>query len=121
MYDGMTTVAPANGVESPTIAPGQYVIAEDAPAVIVTFKKRPPIAIEIDPDLLTWEDLTEFMDLQDKGTKGELSQKDMMKAIADLLTKVTGIDMAKQPGRVVSELMVELGKIAGAGNEDRKN
>ncbi len=86
-------------------------------AVIVTFKARQPVAIEIDPDLLTWADLTELTELQARGDKGDLSPREQMDALAALLSKVTGQDMQKQPARVVSALVDELGKLAGGQAE----
>jgi len=90
---------------------------EQSPAVIVSFKTRQPVAIEIDPDLLTWQDLTELTELQARGEKGDLSSREQMDALADLLSKVTGQDMQKQPARVVSALVAELGKLAGGQAE----
>ena len=87
------------------------------PAVIVTFKTREPVSIEIDPDLLTWSDLTELTELQARGEKGDLSPREQMDALATLLSKVTGQDMQKQPARVVSALVNELGKLAGGQAE----
>jgi len=87
------------------------------PAVIVTFKTRAPVAIEIDSDLLTWSDLIELTELQARGEKGDLSPREQMDALAALLTKVTGQDMQKQPARVVSALVDELGKLAGGQAE----
>ncbi len=88
-----------------------------SPAVIVSFKTRQPVAIEIDPDLLTWRDLTELTELQARGDKGDLTPREQMDALATLLTKVTGQDMQKQPARVVSALVDELGKLAGGQAE----
>lgn len=88
-----------------------------SPAVIVSFKTRQPVAIEIDPDLLTWRDLTELTELQARGDKGDLTPREQMDALAALLSKVTGQDMQKQPARVVSALVDELGKLAGGQAE----
>jgi len=121
MSDG---APPAEGVTPAGDGPAPEQGADPEPepsAVVVSFKKRPPVAIEIDQDLLTWDDLTEMMELQEKGERGELTQREQMDALAVLLTKVTGQDMHKLPARVVTALVAELGKLAGQQTEKQKN
>ena len=120
MLDVETLAITTNGAseQAPTAAPASE---PEQSAVIVSFKKRPPVEIEIDQDLLTWDDLAEMMELQEKGERGDLSQREQMNALAALLTKVTGQDMHQQPARVVTALVSELGKLAGQQGQAQKN
>lgn len=89
-------------------------------AVIVTFKKSAPIAFEIDPDQLLWEDMMALSDIQARAARGELTEAQMMGEMADLLTRLTGQDMRKQPARVVNALFAEFQRIAGGGADAEK-
>jgi hypothetical protein len=87
--------------------------------VNVTMLKTEVTNITINPDLLLWEDMLEMTEVQEKVEKGEMSQRDQLAFLSGLLSKMTGLDMSKQPARVVTSLIEELGNIAG--NQERKN
>jgi hypothetical protein len=89
--------------------------------VSVTFKKSKVAKFEIDSDALTWEDLMELTEIQEKGDKGELSQRESMEAVADLLTRLTGVEMRKQPARVIGALLQELNTLAAGLQTEAKN
>jgi len=91
------------------------------PAVIVSFKKSKPVKIEIDPDSLTWNDLMELTEIQEKGDKGELTSRESMQALADLLSRLTGMEMNKQPARVIAGLLQELNGLAMGLQTEAKN
>jgi len=125
MLDIKTAMVAMNGAGEEQIAPAPAASGEapasesEQSAVVVSFKKRAPVEIEIDQDLLTWDDLTEMMELQEKGERGGLTQREQMDALAALLTKVTGQDMHQQPARVVTALVAELGKLTGQQTEKK--
>jgi len=87
--------------------------------VNVTMLKTDVANITINPDLLLWSDMLEMTEVQEKVEKGEMTQREQLAFLSGLLSKMTGLDMSKQPARVVTALIEELGNIAG--NEERKN
>lgn len=133
MFSELTAPAP-DGNQSTTAAQGEqmfthapYLVNESPPtpveppvepgAVVVRFKKSAPVEIEIDADLLTWEDTLQFQELRDKNANGRISDMELMDYINDLLTKLTGQNVRKLPARVVNALIGELGRLAGDRGE----
>ena len=84
------------------------------PAVVVSFVTAPPVAVEINWDLLTWDDLVNLQSLADKE---DMTQRQQMDAMADLLGKVTGKDIHTLPYRVGVALLDELRKLASGQAE----
>lgn len=92
----------------------------EQPTVIVTFKASAPVKFEIDPDKLLWEDMMALSEIQARAAKDELTEAQMMGEMADLLSRLTGQDMRKQPARVVNALFAEFQRIAGGGADAEK-
>lgn len=90
--------------------------------VTFSFKKRvEPIHIELDVDALTWDDNIKFALIQEKIERGEVTQEQGLEALADLLSKLAGTDIRKLPLSVVTALLGEFSKLAGARDEEAKN
>ena len=87
--------------------------------VNITMIDKEPVNITIDPDKLLWEDMLMMTEFQDQVEKGEKTQRQQLEFLSGLLSKMTGLDMSKQPARVVTALIEQLSNIAG--NEERKN
>jgi len=85
-------------------------------AAVFTFKKR-----EADLDAVTWEDNLRFTEVQSKVEKGEISDKEMLESLTDLLSKIAQTDVRKLPSRVVSEILQEFQKLAEVRTEEQKN
>lgn len=113
------TMQTVNGDQARAIDPAPA--APDMGAVIVRFKKHAPVEIEIDADVMTWDDSLKFQMLRDKNTAGEVSDEVLMEFINELLGRLTGQDVVKLPARVVNALLGELSKLAGGQAEDTKN
>lgn len=114
MNNGMIVSAPTRDMDnepSPNLAG----------SVVVKFKTAKTYQIELDPDQLTWEDLTSLSEIQDKEARGELSARESMDAVADLLTRLTGQDVKSLPARVVAALLEELQRLGGGLQADTKN
>lgn len=92
-----------------------------APPVIINFVQKEPVVIEIDPDALLWEDMEALMEVQERQDKGELTEREASRVLTDLLTKITGKDMKKQPARLVTALMAQLETITGGVADNAKN
>jgi len=91
-------------------------------AAVFTFKKREaPMALELDLDAVTWEDNLRFTEVQSKVEKGEISDKEMLESLTDLLSKIAQTDVRKLPSRVVSEILQEFQKLAEVRTEEQKN
>jgi len=79
--------------------------AQAAPegSAIITIKRRAPVAVEIDIDALTWDDMEKVAALEQE------YKNDGMAAVGkfiDLLNKVCNVDVRQLPVRAASEVMV---------------
>lgn len=77
-------------------------MSDNATGVIIRFKPAKPIELEIDPDLLTWDDLMIIQGLQ-----GE-SEENVLGKFKVLLTKLTGQDIGAMPARTVTAIIDQL-------------
>lgn len=88
--------------------------------VTVKWKDVPPVEIELNPDALTWDHLMQFTDIESKAKTGELSERETLEAMAEILTAITGMDIRKTSARVVNELLKQL-KALSSVDDDIKN
>lgn len=107
----MSQINPTTNGESPIDVNESASQAQSSP-VVVEWVQREPVNFTIDPDNLLWDDLLGLQDIQAKTEAGEISPREMMTTVTELLTKLTGVDMRKQPARVVSALFAELINLA---------
>lgn len=98
---------------------GGFTMDNNIQNVNITMVEKGTISITIDPDKLLWEDMLMMTEFQDQVEKGEKTQRQQLEFLSGLLSKMTGLDMSKQPARVVTALIAQLSDIAG--NEERKN
>lgn len=102
--------------------PEQKVTAPALPEIKFIFKQvEKPIEIELDLDALTWEDNLKFGQIQAKNDSGEMTDEEAFAALNELLTKITGRDVAKMPSRHVSAIITQIATMTNGEAEERKN
>lgn len=90
-------------------------------SVEIKWKESELVTIEIDPDKLTWQHLTQFTKLQERAQAGEITESEVLEQVTSLLSTITGLDIDATPARVVNELMIELKRLSSPDGEDIKN
>lgn len=91
-------------------------------AVEIRWKEPAEVTvIEIDPDAITWGHLIQFQDLESKVNSGDITEREMLAGMADILGAATGLDIRKTSARVVSELLISLKKLSIVDGENAKN
>lgn len=77
----------------------------DTPQVIIRLKPVKPVELEIDPDLLTWDDM-----IMIQGLQGE-AEETVLPMFKTLLSKLTGQDIGAMPARTVTAIIGQLKNI----------
>ena len=89
--------------------------------ITISTKPMTPIHIEMDANLLTWEDMMTFTDIRQRQERKEITESELLTALGALISKVVGQDVNLLPARVVTKLFVEFTKLMSGDEENLKN
>lgn len=89
----------------------------EKPKFAIKWKVNPePVEIELDRDAFSYEDMLDFTDLKDKFDNKQITERQLMEALGDMLSRLSGLDCRKLPSWQVLEMIQALSDLVGASD-----